>query len=176
MTPEEFERFKEAEKAHLRKIRELKKANKQFVQQSKVTRAVTDMASGMNKLYDEHQEMVDRLQTDTYQNEARMEVALDSVEMGSFTEAQDAAALEANEAALKKARAQELIRQMKMEGSASGSGPGASESRASATSTSDPKPASSNTAKSTGRTPLVEKPKPSGSSDLPEKTIGRMKP
>ena len=165
MTPEEFERFKEAEKAHLRKIRDLKKANKQFVQQSKISRAVTDMATGMNELYDEHREMVDRLQMGTLQNEARMEVALDSVDMDSVTEAQDAAALEADMEAIKKARAQELIRQMKMEGSSS-------------TDSSAKAPAQSAPVQNAplGRTPLSEKPKPTTSSDLPEKTIGRMKP
>ena len=165
MTPEEFERFKEAEKAHLRKIRELKKANKQFVQQSKISRAVTDMATGMHELYDEHREMVDRLQMGTLQNEARMEVALDSVDMDSVTEAQDAAALEADMEAIKKARAQELIRQMKMEGSSS-------------TDSSAKAPAQSAPVQNAplGRTPLTEKPKPTTSSDLPEKTIGRMKP
>jgi hypothetical protein len=165
MTPEEFERFKEAEKAHLRKIRELKKASKQFVQQSKISRAVTDMATGMNELYDEHREMVDRLQMGTLQNEARMEVALDSVDMDSVTEAQDAAALEADMEAIKKARAQELIRQMKMEGSSS-------------TDSSAKAPAQSAPVQNAplGRTPLTEKPKPTTSSDLPEKTIGRMKP
>ena len=163
MTPEEFERFKEAEKDHLRKIRELKKANKQFVQQSKITRAVTDMATGMNELYDEHQEMVDRLQMGTLQNEARMEVALDSVDSDSIKEAEDAAVLEADAEAIKKARAQELIRQMKLEGSPT--------SKAAPTSPSEPK-----SSQPSGRTPLEEKPKPTTSSDLPEKTIGRMKP
>jgi len=108
---------------------------------------------------------VDRLQMGTLQNEARMEVALDSVDMDSVTEAQDAAALEADMEAIKKARAQELIRQMKMEGSSS-------------TDSSAKAPAQSAPVQNAplGRTPLTEKPKPTTSSDLPEKTIGRMKP
>jgi len=173
MTPEEFERFKEAEKDHLRKIRDLKKANKQFVQQSKISRAVTDMATGMNELYDEHREMLDRLQMGTLQNEARMEVALDSVDMDPVSEAQDAAALEADMEAIKKARAKELIRQMKLEGSSStenaAKAPVQSAPVQNASSQSSPSGSSS-------RTPLSEKPKPTTSSDLPEKTIGRMKP
>ncbi|NQV72760.1 hypothetical protein HQ496_06530 [bacterium] len=173
MTPEEFERFKEAEKDHLRKIRDLKKANKQFVQQSKNSRAVTDMATGMNELYDEHREMLDRLQMGTLQNEARMEVALDSVDMDPVSEAQDAAALEADMEAIKKARAKELIRQMKLEGSSStenaAKAPVQSAPVQNASSQSSPSGSSS-------RTPLSEKPKPTTSSDLPEKTIGRMKP
>ena len=172
MTPEEFQRIKEAEKDHLRKIRELKKANKQFVQQSKITRAVTDMATGMNELYDEHREMVDRLEMGAIKNVARMEVAMDSVGENEPSEAMDAAELEANAEALRKARAQELIRQMKLEGTSSTSGTPSSQVNAS----NVPSGSSSNSPAPAGRTPLIEKPKPTTSSDLPEKTIGKMKP
>jgi hypothetical protein len=180
MTPEEFQKLKEAEKDHLRKIRELKKVHKQHAQQAKVTRAVTDMATGMNALYDEHREMVDRLQMDTLQSEARMEVALDSVDSAGITEAQDAAELELDSEAIRKAKAQELIRQMKLEaGGGSVAKPASSEEpgrSGEAAKTASPSGSASSGAPSTGRTPLHAAPKPTTSSDLPEKTIGRMKP
>jgi len=150
MTPEEYERFKEAEKAHLRKLRELKKTHQQLGRKARITGAVTDMAEGINNLFNEHEEMVDRLQRDSIESEARMEVALDNIEADDATlEALDAAELEADQA-LRKARAQELIRQMKSADGAPSQNPA-------------PKADSA-------RSETPDKP-----SDLPEKTIGRMR-
>lgn len=155
MTPEEYEQFKEAEKAHLRKLRELKKTHAQLQRKAKVTRAVTDMAEGISSLYNEHEEMVEKLQQDSFGAEARMEVALDNLSADDAAlEKLDAAELEADQS-LRKARAQELIRQMKQ---AEGS--------------SDPAPASSSTASSQPKAATPDDPSPS---DLPEKTIGRMR-
>ena len=162
MTPEEYEQFKEAEKAHLRKLRELKKTHQQLQRKAKVTGAGTDMADGMNQLFDEHGEMVEKLQRDAIESEARMEVALDQVDMNdSVQEAQDAADLEAAET-LRKARAQELIRQMK---AAEGVGATTSSTASSAPSASLPSSESGSDATTDGES----------SSELPEKTIGRMK-
>ena len=163
MTPEEYERFKEAEKAHLRKLRELKKTHQQLQRKAKVTRAVTDMAEGINSLYTEHEEMVEKLQSESFTAEARMEVALDNLAADDATlEQLDAAELEADQA-LRKARAQELIRQMKEAGggttSSAQNAPSADPS--SATTSNDAKP------DATGKSDPP--------SDLPEKTIGRMR-
>lgn len=183
MTPEEYEKFKEAEKAHLRKLREIKQAHHQASRKASVTRAVTDMASSMNHLFDENQEMVERLQMGTFQSEARLDVAMDSIEGDDrISEAQDAAQLELDQEAIRKAKAQELVRQMKMEGGAplpnskSDSGAASSSSSAASTSTSSATSSSETPSASKGRTPLNEKPKPTTSSNLPEKTIGKMKP
>lgn len=158
MTPEEYEQFKEAEKAHLRKLRELKKTHQQLQRKAKVTGAVTDMAESMNQLFDEHGEMVEKLQRDSIESEARMEVALDHVDMNdTVQEAQDAADLEAAET-LRKARAQELIRQMK-------TAEGVPATESSAPSSSSPSTESGSNATTDSET----------SSELPEKTIGRMK-
>ena len=170
MTPEEYERFKEAEKAHLRKLKELKQAHHQLQRKARVTRAVTDMAEGINSLYDEHNEMVERLQHDTiggrlnaFATEARMEVALDNLAADDrLLENLDAAELEADQT-LRKSRAQELIRQMK---AAEGEAPDESDSSSAAPPASAPtldQGAGSET-RSAG-----------SSSDLPEKTIGRMR-
>lgn len=155
MTPEEYERFKEAEKAHLRKLKELKQAHHQLQRKAKVTRAVTDMAEGISSLYDEHNEMVERLQHDTILSEARMEVALDNLSSDDAAlERLDAAELEADQT-LRKARAQELIRQMKAAESGEPLAPAA--------------------AAKTDSGAGSETPPAAPSSDLPEKTIGRMR-
>lgn len=109
MTPEEYQKFKEAEKEHLRKLKELKKAYRQHSRSAKVSEALTEMATGVQELYDEHQEVVDRLHMKAATSEARMEVALDSVDIGQPDADQDA---------LSKARAKETVRQMKLEESA----------------------------------------------------------
>ena len=152
MTPEEYQKFKEAEKEHLRKIRELKKAQRSASRKSTVTKAVTGMATDMQDLFDENGQMIERLQMDSAMSEARMEVALDSVEMNSdVTEAQDAAELAKADADLRKSRARDLVNQMKQEtGAVMDSNAEAPEPKA-----DEAKP--------------EEKP-------LPEKTIGRMKP
>lgn len=161
MTPEEYERFKEAEKAHLRKLRELKKTHQELRRKARVAGAVTDMAEGINGLFNEHEEMVDRLQRDSIESEARMEVALDNIEADDARlEALDAAELEADQA-LRKARAQDLIRQMK---SAQGM---TAEDPASEKATAEEKTSHS---KANDITKSSAPP-----SDLPEKTIGRMK-
>ena len=153
MTPEEYERFKEAEKQHLRKLKELKKQHQQLARKAKVTNAVTDMATGVQNLYDEHEEMVDRLERGAAGSEARLEVALDSLGASdSKQEMLDAAALEADQEAIKKAKAQELIRQMKL-----------------ANGMPDEKPADQSNV-SPDETKAKDSP-----SDLPEKTIGRMR-
>jgi len=161
MTPEEYEQFKEAEKAHLRKLREIKKQHQALKRKAAVTRSVTDMAEGATDLFSESDEMVERLQMDSASAEARLDVALDSLGSSDAAQGQlDAAELAQAEEELKKQRAQELIRQMKSESPSRDGSPSAPES-----STATPEsPASDET---TG---------PSTSSDLPEKTIGRMKP
>ena len=159
MTPEEYERFKEAEKAHLRKLKELKQAHHQLQRKAKVTRAVTDMAEGISSLYDEHNEMVERLQHDTIHSEARMEVALDNLTADDAAlERLDAAELEADQT-LRKARAQELIRQMKAAEGGEVEPPSAAPA--------SPSSAASGAGSETRPVPP--------SSDLPEKTIGRMR-
>ena len=77
MTPEEYERFKEAEKAHLRQLREVKKMHEKLSRKARITQAVTDMTEGVRALFNEHEEMIARLERDTFESEARLDVALD---------------------------------------------------------------------------------------------------
>ena len=169
MTPEEYQKLKEAEKAHLRKIRELKKAQRSSSRKASVTNAVTGMASKMEELFSEHGEMVERLQMDSAMSEARMEVALDSVEANdSVSEAQDAAELAAAEAELKRSRARDLINQMKQSDLKSSDSP-ASASGSAKNSTEGSTEGSTKGPENTEGASEKE-------TSLPEKTIGRMKP
>ncbi len=158
MTPEEYQKVKEAEKAHLRKLKELKKTHAQLSRKARITNAVTDMAESVQELYDEHRTMVDRLEMDAISSEARLDVAMDGLEGdSSVQEALDAAQLEADQEVIKRARAKSLIEQMKLETSAVPASTTRSESPSE-------KAAGANT--DTGET----------TPELPEKTIGKMKP
>ena len=158
MTPEEYQKVKEAEKAHLRQLKELKKTHAQLSRKACITNAVTDMAESVQELFDEHRTMVDRLEMDAISSEARLDVAMDGLEGdSSVQEALDAAQLEADQEAIKKARAKSLIEQMKLETGSVPASPTSSESPSA-------KAAGANT--DTGET----------TPELPEKTIGKMKP
>jgi len=160
MTPEEYEKFKEAEKQHLRKLKELKKEHRQLSRKAKVTKAVTDMAEGVQSLYDEHEEMVDRLERGAVGSEARLDVALDSLGASDATrETLDASQLEEDQKAIQKANAQELIRQMKL-----------------ADGIPEEKPAPGAKSVSEANADASETKAEETPSDLPEKTIGRMRP
>lgn len=147
MTPEEYERLKEAEKEHLRKIRKIKELAKQAQRRNAVSGAVGDMVSSMEALLDEHREMTDRLTRDAAMQEARLEISLEAAEARA-----EAANLEAtDEETLASLRAKQTVASMK----ATPSGPSSPTSR--------PEPASD--------APASAEPPP----PMPEKTIGRMK-
>lgn len=80
MTPEEYERIKEAEKEHLRALRQLKRRARTATRARSASRAVSDMVSSLESLLDEHREMTDRLTRDAALQEARLEVGLESAE------------------------------------------------------------------------------------------------
>ncbi|MDX1438839.1 MAG: hypothetical protein R3284_02950 [Rubricoccaceae bacterium] len=112
MTPEEFERLKEAEKEHLRKMRALK----QQYRDAKRKKGIMDALKGIVRpdLDDVHDEMVDKLTMKNIESEARFEIAME--EAGLAEDAlNEAARKEAENEALQKAEAAELVRQLKME-------------------------------------------------------------
>ena len=80
MTPEERERFKEAEKEHLRALKKLKEAARQTRRRASVNQALANMAGalGQEDSLDVHDEMLDKLALDTARKEARMEIALEN--------------------------------------------------------------------------------------------------
>lgn len=109
MTPDEYERLKEAEKEHLRKIRKLKDLAKQAERRNRVSGAVGEMASSLESLLDEHREMTDRLTRDAALQEARLEISLEAAE--ARAEAADLQA--ADEETLASLRAKETVARMK---------------------------------------------------------------
>jgi hypothetical protein len=164
MTPEEFKRIKEAEKDHLRKLNKLKQAARHLERQKKVSRAVGDMTSSIRETLDRHSELMDQVSMEAALNEARLEIALENADLGGSK-----APLESDEEVLKKERAKELIREMKSGSVSSG------DSRKARSPKSDPSPASGTTP-----SPAIDdaqsKSGSEKSDDLPEKTIGKMKP
>ncbi len=150
MTPEEYERLKEAEKEHLRKLKKLKETARLLDRQKKVSRAVTDMTSSMQDRLDEHADIMDQIAEESALSEARLEIAMEA------SETADRIAREiSDEEEVRKAKAKELIRQMK--------------------DVSD-EPETKQIARKKGQESDEEKSPKESSDDLPDKTIGRMKP
>ena len=152
MTPEEYDRIKKAEKEHLRKLKKLKDAHRQLERQKKMTDAVSEMTTSMREKLDVHADMMDKIGMDSALNEARLEMALESSEKAELE------ALEwKDEQELTKAKAKELVRNMKTGKYVGLEGP---EGGTAGKSSDEPKSSEQDD---------QEK-------DLPEKTIGRMKP
>lgn len=152
MTPEEFERIKKAEKEHLRKLKKLKGAHRRLERQKKMTDAVSEMTTSIRETLDVHDDMMERISMESALNEARLEIALESSGKAEF-EAQEMK----DEKELTRAKAREIVRQMK-----AGEEIAPSESKVDAAAQTSAKPKSSE-----------EEDRDQG---LPEKTIGRMKP
>ncbi len=112
MTPEEFERLKEAEKAHLRQV----KALKQQYRHAQRKKGLMDALTGIVRpdLDDVHDEMVDKLTMRNIESEARFEVALENADLAEDA-LERAAREEAEHDVLRKADADALVRQMKLE-------------------------------------------------------------
>lgn len=107
MTPEEFERFKSAEKEHLKKLRELKRAVRVLDRQRKIQDALTEMTEASSDVLQTQADMVERLAIETAEQEARLEIALDSA--GETIKAPD----EALEEELRQARARALVEKLR---------------------------------------------------------------
>lgn len=152
MTPEEFDRIKKTEKEHLRKLKKLKEAHRQLERQKKMTDAVSELTTSMREKLDVHDDMMNRIGMDSALSEARLEMALESSEKAEL-EAQEWK----DEQDLTKERAKKLVRQMKTDGDVTV-----------VDSKRDVAPTSSDKTKSSE--------KDNSDSELPEKTIGRMKP
>lgn len=154
MSPEEYQRIKEAEKERLRSVKKLKKALSTLRHQREMREALGRIASSRETL-DSSEALLDELAAETARYEARLEIALDAADTGSASpEADNAPETESREQ-----RARALLRQLKQEVG------DAQEQRGEADPTDD-------SAKSENASPQQ---KPSSEEDLPDKTIGRMK-
>lgn len=123
MTPEEYKRIKEAEKEHLRALKKLKTQLRTAKQQNKVAEAMKNIENAPgDDITRTHEEMVDRLAMDTIREEARLEMALSesgNVDAEPPTEGTDDTTAEEkivqSDAELQKLRAQQLVRQIKLQ-------------------------------------------------------------
>jgi hypothetical protein len=150
LTPEEYQRLKEAEKDHLRSLRKLKQTVRSLQRQKKLTDAVENVTTKPMDALNDHDALVQELAMETARNEARLDVALESISHDRIEEA----ALDAEaEDTLRKAKASELVRQLRSQVDAGTPAPPRTEPES-----TSPK------AKAAGVP-----------NQLPEKTIGRMK-
>ncbi len=129
MSPEEFQRLKEQEKAHLRKLKELKGQVRDATRQARLAQTLGDIAGAVepNATYDE---MMDKLTLETARNEARFEMAQESAQGSDASDEalEKAAEAEKHEAELAQQRARQLVEQMKSQmGGPSPTAPPASE-------------------------------------------------
>ena len=116
MTPEERERIKEEEKAHLRQLRALKQQYREAQRKAGLLGALEGMVRP--DLDDVHDEMVDKLTRQNIESEARFEVAMENAgleDASGETALERAAREEAEREALRKTEADELVRQFKLE-------------------------------------------------------------
>lgn len=114
MTPEEFERIKEAEKEHLRALKKLKKAVRGLERSKSIAQSVTKMSSSSQSALETHENMVDKLALETAHYEARLDVALESAKEHQERDAADEALGQAD-AELQKERARSLVEQLREE-------------------------------------------------------------
>ncbi|ARA93456.1 MAG: hypothetical protein D6685_15575 [Bacteroidetes bacterium] len=152
MSPEEYKRIKEAEKAHLRRLKKLKDAVRRLEQKRRVSGAVADMATAASETLEAQQEMIDRLALETVQDEARLEWALEAAEG-------QAARVRLDEE-MQQIRARELVRRLRQQ-MAAGEAPASAEAAAPEAAPAGPETAAPETG--------ADVP------PLPEKTIGRMR-
>lgn len=169
MTPEEFQRYKEAEKAHLRKLKELKKAVHTLERQKTLRSAVEKVADGQN-LLDKQKDLVDELALDTARHEARLDIALES-----SADAENEARSEMLEEELQRERAQALVRQLKREMGNDATGTETPERQRPAAEQPDPTVRRRSEGSTNAMEDRIAAENPTeGRDDRPEKTIGRM--
>ncbi len=179
MTPEEFERIKEEEKAHLRKLKELKAAARTLGRQKRVTDVLDRMVSASKDVLSKSEELVDKLLHDTAHQEARLDIALESAaERDAQRKAQEELAQAEEELAKAKARA--TLEQMKQQLGVPEARPSAAPASVEKTIGAVPKPSapSATSAPKASSAPVARTSSadtPPADEPLPEKTIGRMR-
>lgn len=108
MTPEEYQRLKDVEKEHLKKLKELKQAVRVLERQKKIQSELAKMSRASDDALQAQSEAVERLAMETALHEARLDVAMDSAEPPEPAPRDDALETE-----LRTARAQALVERMK---------------------------------------------------------------
>ena len=149
MTPEEFNRLKEEEKAHLRQLRDLKQQHRDVQRKTSILGALRGMRNP--DLEADTEARTEELMRGAITQEARLDLAMEG-------EAERAAA-EADREALRQAEAAELVRQLKADA-------GATADETPSRAPGDPNAP----ARTIGRTPTAPEPPPA---PRDAKTIGR---
>lgn len=108
MDREQYEKLKQAEKEHLRKMKEIKAKLREVERQKKLLKAVQGVKPP-SELEDTYDEMMERLQNETIEGEVKLEMAMDAT---SETPVRPTPEMEEE---LEKARARLLVEQMKLE-------------------------------------------------------------
>jgi hypothetical protein len=162
MTPEEYERLKEEEKKHLREIRKIKQAARTMGRQKSVLSALEQLNASTQDLMSERENALEKLTFETIHNEAKLDIALDHAAEKAAREGPSPEA----EAALQKAKAQNLIRQIKLQMGLEQPPAAQAESQPKA----QPETPASIKGPEDPANPTL------GPDGLPEKTLGRMKP
>ena len=157
MTPEEYERIKEAEKEHLRALKKLKKAVRDLERSKSIAHSVTKMSSSSKAALETHEDMVDKLALETAQYEARLEVALESASEKAAEEDR-LEQLQKADSELQKERAKSLVEQLRSEMEVPGT-----------------TPAVDDTPARTHRDSTAESEDAEPEGPMPDKTIGRMR-
>lgn len=104
MDDEQFENLKEEEREHLRELRSLKQAARLLERQRSITQALEEMTSRSRAVLEENERLVEEIAFDTARQEARLDTALEGMEL-------DPEALaEASEALLREAAREEVNR------------------------------------------------------------------
>lgn len=162
MDREEFERIKEEEKRHLRKLRDLKKQHRDASRRASTLKALQNMRR--SDLEATHDEFTDKLSRESALQEARMELALEKDEVD------DAGALTPEQKkAQRDAEAADLVRQMRqaMTGGDTGSAPSREDD-------ASPRPSAPDTREKTlGRPAPGTSEAETPDRDRPDKTLGR---
>ncbi len=158
MTPEEFERLKNEEKAHLRQLRQLKQTHRDAQRTASTVSALHAMRNP--ELEAETDEMTERLMRGAAVSEARLDLALEG--QAPVTGPDN----ELDREALAKAEAEALVRQMKAQ-----MGGGSERTPAETGASASAAPSAPAGAKTIGRTPPADEPQPAA--DKGAKTIGR---
>ncbi len=159
MTPDEFEKIKAEEKAHLREMRRLKGLAQSAQQKGRVASAFSKIVSGSSGALDALEQAMNRVGRDAAMGEARFEIATEGLDLDGTAEADDEA--------LRAERARALVAQMKGELSAPPrTSPAATDELA-----DDAAPSA--TSKTLGRTPPTSDADPDAPAAPSTKTLGR---
>lgn len=166
MTPDEFQRLKEQEKAHLRQLRDLKQQAAAAGRTGRLASALEQLSGALTDGDATRDEFVTRLQQGAAHTEARMELAMEA-QAEAERRAQQEAELSRFERDQQESRARATLDALRAEMG------GAPAPNAGATPASAPAADAPAAPKTLGRSPAPESDAPAAPEGPPAKTLGR---